>query len=61
MNVLTLNAGSSSFKFKLLRMAGDESVLAQGQVDQWGAPKAVLQLECRFHFVEKRDRIAHAG
>jgi acetate kinase len=45
MNVLTLNAGSSSLKFKLLRMAGDESVLAQGQVDQWGTPKAAMRLE----------------
>ena len=45
MNVLTLNAGSSSLKFKLLRMSDGESVLAHGQVDRWGTPQAAMRVE----------------
>src|SRR5438477_8092685 len=48
MNVLVLNAGSSTLKFKLLalRDAGDEAprVLLEGLVDKWGTPQAGLKI-----------------
>ncbi len=43
MNILTLNAGSSSLKFKLLRMSDAESVLAAGLVEKWGTPQAAMR------------------
>jgi len=45
MNILVLNAGSSSLKFRLLDMGGRESVLASGLVEKWGTPQAALKLE----------------
>src|SRR5688572_3244825 len=48
MNVLVLNAGSSTLKFRLLslRDASDErpGVLVDGMVDKWGTPGAGLRL-----------------
>jgi acetate kinase len=55
MNVLVLNAGSSTLKFKLLslRAASDDAprVLAEGMVDQWGTPQAGLKL-----VIEEQER-----
>lgn len=45
MNVLVLNAGSSSLKFRLLRMQERETVLASGLVEKWGTHGAMLRLE----------------
>jgi acetate kinase len=48
MNILVLNAGSSTLKFRLLalRDADDASpqVLVDGMVDKWGTPEAGLKL-----------------
>src|SRR6185437_13854679 len=48
MNVLVLNAGSSSLKFRLFRIEGvlpsNERLLARGLVDKWGTPDARLKL-----------------
>jgi acetate kinase len=48
MNILVLNAGSSTLKFRLLalRGAGDENprVLVNGLVDKWGTAEARLKL-----------------
>src|SRR5438105_868793 len=48
MNILVLNAGSSTLKFKLLalRDAADEvpRVLLEGLVDKWGTPQAGLKV-----------------
>lgn len=45
MNVLVLNAGSSSLKFRLLRMRPGEEVIASGLVEKWGTPQAALRME----------------
>jgi acetate kinase len=50
MNVLALNAGSSSLKFRLLRVDGsdsgsDSASLAGGLVEKWGTSEAMLRLE----------------
>jgi acetate kinase len=48
MNILVLNAGSSTLKFRLLALqdARDEQpkVLVDGMVDKWGTPQAGLKL-----------------
>jgi acetate kinase len=48
MNILVLNAGSSTLKFRLLalRDAADEEprVLVDGMVDKWGTPQAGLKV-----------------
>ncbi len=45
MNILVLNAGSSSLKFRLLQMGGTtETILAFGVVEKWGTPQAALSL-----------------
>jgi acetate kinase len=48
MNVLVLNAGSSSLKFRLIRIErtehASEQVLADGIVEKWGTPDAALRL-----------------
>jgi acetate kinase len=48
MNILVLNAGSSTLKFRLLSLrdaADDEPrVLVNGLVDKWGTPQAGLQI-----------------
>lgn len=44
MNILVLNAGSSTLKFRLFRMASREAVLAEGLVEKWGTPDAALRL-----------------
>jgi acetate kinase len=54
-NVLVLNAGSSSLKFRLLRMRSDESVLASGLVEKWGTPQASLRMEARGRPAESRS------
>lgn len=47
MNVLVLNAGSSSLKFRLLNMTNQETVLASGLVEKWGTPQAALRMEVK--------------
>lgn len=47
MNVLVLNAGSSSLKFRLLNMTNQEMVLASGLVEKWGTPQASLRMEVK--------------
>jgi acetate kinase len=51
MNILVLNAGSATLKFKLLdiRDAEDDSpqVLVDGMVDKWGTPQAGLKTSVR--------------
>ena len=42
MNVLVINAGSSSLKYQLIDM-DDESVLAKGVADRIGAKEAFLK------------------
>jgi acetate kinase len=48
MNVLVLNAGSSTLKFRLFRIEGkspaDEILLARGVVEKWGTPEARLKM-----------------
>jgi acetate kinase len=48
-NVLVLNAGSSTLKFRLFRMGGavdsGEELLASGIVEKWGTPGASLRLD----------------
>lgn len=48
MNVLVLNAGSSSLKFRLIRIErsehASERVMADGIVEKWGTPDAALRL-----------------
>src|SRR5689334_3198686 len=48
MNILVLNAGSSTLKFRLLalRDVGDEEprVVVAGMVDKWGTPQAGLKI-----------------
>ena len=46
-NVLVLNAGSSSLKFRLLAMKNPETVLASGLVEKWGTPQAALRMEMK--------------
>ena len=55
MNVLVLNAGSSSLKFRLLRMRPAEQVLASGQVEKWGTPQASLRMEVSGRSPERRS------
>ena len=50
MNVLALNAGSSTLKFRLLRISvagprAPEELLAWGLVDKWGTAQATLELK----------------
>ena len=50
MNVLALNAGSSSLKFRLLRAGDnlssqDSAPRAVGLVEKWGTPEAMLRLK----------------
>src|SRR5439155_22967137 len=48
MNILVLNAGSSTLKFRLLALrspADDEPrLLVDGMVDKWGTPQAGLKI-----------------
>src|SRR4051812_45341308 len=47
MNILVLNAGSSTLKFRLLKMGNgpaEEGLLARGLVEKWGSPEARLKL-----------------
>lgn len=55
MNVLVLNAGSSSLKFRLLGMNRQETVLASGLVEKWGTPQATLRLEAEGQAPERRS------
>jgi acetate kinase len=55
-NVLVLNAGSSSLKFRLLGLDGkDERLLARGLVEKWGTPEASLRLEVAGRETEHRS------
>lgn len=61
MNVLVLNAGSSTLKFRLLKtgtspndVAG-EALLARGLVEKWGSPQARLKLEVSGAATEERS------
>lgn len=54
-NMLVLNAGSSSLKFQLLHMRSDESVLASGVVEKWGTPQASFRMQARDRPAESRS------
>lgn len=53
MNILVLNAGSSTLKFRLFRMTRGEEVLAEGLVEKWGTPQASLRLSVAGRAQEK--------
>ena len=53
MKILVINAGSSSFKFKLFNMA-DESVLASGAIDRIGSENSIISYS-NFISVKKRE------
>lgn len=65
MNVLVLNAGSSSLKFRLIRIewagARDEHVLADGLVEKWGTPVAALRLTVNDKPIEHRPVAAESS
>lgn len=63
MNILVLNAGSSSLKFRLIEMGetGQESVLANGLVEKWGTPQALLKLEVSGKPPEEREVAAETS
>ena len=42
-NVMVLNLGSTSFKYKLFDMDSDEKMLAQGSVDAIGSEESRIQ------------------
>jgi acetate kinase len=55
-NVLVLNAGSSSLKFSLLGLNGQkEELLAKGLVEKWGTPEASLRMSASGRDVENRS------
>jgi acetate kinase len=54
MNVLVLNAGSSSLKFRLLRIGTGDPLLAGGLVEKWGTSQATLKLEVSGQSVQSR-------
>jgi acetate kinase len=55
-NVLVLNAGSSSLKFSLLRLEGkQEELRAKGLVEKWGTPEASLRINVSGQEVEHRS------
>jgi acetate kinase len=69
LNVLVLNAGSSTLKFRLLRIEGkreaDEKLLARGLVEKWGTPDARLKMHVEGGADEERgvaaENTAHAA
>ncbi|HEY2588532.1 MAG TPA: acetate kinase [Tepidisphaeraceae bacterium] len=65
MNVLVLNAGSSSLKFRLLHIeradAGSAHALADGIVEKWGTPDAALRLTVEGHPPEHRSVAAESS
>lgn len=65
MNVLVLNAGSSSLKFRLLRIgradAGKADELADGIVEKWGTPDAALRLTVDGRPPERRSVAAESS
>lgn len=65
MNVLVLNAGSSSLKFRLLEIdradAPGAKVLADGLVEKWGTPQASLKLTVDGRPPERRSVAAESS
>ena len=65
MNVLVLNAGSSSLKFRLLRIehadAGAADAMADGIVEKWGTPDAALRLTVDGRPPERRSVAAESS
>jgi acetate kinase len=69
LNVLVLNAGSSTLKFRLLRIEGkreaDEKLLARGLVEKWGTSDARLKMQVEGGADEERgvaaETTAHAA
>jgi acetate kinase len=57
MNVLVLNAGSSTLKFRLFQMGPGEELLAEGIVEKWGTPDPALRLK-RAGQPEQRQPVA---
>ena len=55
LQVLVINAGSSSLKFRLLRMDKQEKPLAKGLVQKWGSPDASLRMEVEGKEAESRS------
>jgi acetate kinase len=64
MNILVLNAGSSTLKFRLLarRDTADEQprVLVDGMVDKWGTPQAGLKVSVEGQASTKRSVAAES-
>jgi acetate kinase len=66
-NILSLNAGSSSLKFRMIRMesSGNQSERARGLVEKWGTPQAAIRLEVGGQVIEARtisaETAAHAA
>ena len=60
MNILVLNAGSSSLKFRLLRLDAQETLLAHGLVEKWGSPEASLRIEVEGKEAENRSVAAQS-
>jgi acetate kinase len=61
MKVLVLNAGSSSLKFKLMRVGAGEEVLAEGLVEKWGTPQAALRMSVAGKPSERRTVAAESS
>src|SRR5689334_20823111 len=68
-NILVLNAGSSTLKFRLFKLTGptdaDSHLLARGLVEKWGTPDAHLKLHVEGASDEDRpvaaETTAHAA
>lgn len=65
MNVLVLNAGSSSLKFRLFDAGAGptdgELLLAHGLVEKWGTPEATLRLTVRGKDAQTRSVAAESS
>src|SRR5438477_8433089 len=65
MNILVLNAGSSTLKFRLLALRGsdDESprVLVDGLLDKWGTAQAGLKLTVLGKNIPRRSVAAESA
>jgi len=62
-NILVLNAGSSTLKFRLLGMAAPQApeTVADGLVEKWGSPAAQLRLKISGRDPEQRPVAAESA